>query len=122
MVLVSFIVKDIDYVVCAEYGGSFGRHEDDQVVLSDPVVTTLSHFLPAMSALNPYFGYPVVPSPGSSVPSLKNGRRRKRDLARTLFRLWLVKLKGWTDKSWLWIMVSVALWAVGSTTTTPVVI
>lgn len=101
-----------------EYGGSLRIRvpdppEDDEILYHPHI--TLSHFLPAMSALNPYFGYPVVPSPGSSVPSLKNGRRRKRDLARTLFRLWLVKLKGWADKSWLWIMVSIALWAAGST-------
>jgi len=76
--------------------------------------SNLSHLLlPAMSTFNPYFGYPVVSSPGSSVPHLKNGRRRKRDLARTLFRLWLKKLRKWTDNAWLWVIMSIVLWVVG---------
>ncbi|KIJ49365.1 hypothetical protein M422DRAFT_27726 [Sphaerobolus stellatus SS14] len=69
--------------------------------------------LPTMSAFNPYFGYPVVSSPGSSVPHLKNGRRRKRDLAQTLFRLWLLKMKKWTDKTWLWVVMSIIFWVIG---------
>lgn len=39
------------------------------------------------SLLNPFYGYPVVYD-SSSVPALRYGRRRKRDLARTLLRLW----------------------------------
>jgi len=82
-----------------------------------PIPTTLNvnltNFLPPMSSLNPYFGYPVVSNPDSSIPYLRNGRRRKRDLVRTLARLWLVKLKRLTDKTWLWIIMTVLLWAVG---------
>ncbi|KAF8521270.1 hypothetical protein BU17DRAFT_45978 [Hysterangium stoloniferum] len=82
-----------------------------------PIPTTLNvnltNFLPSMSSLNPYFGYPVVSNPGSSIPYLRNGRRRKRDLARTLAKLWLMKLKRLTDKTWLWIIMTVVLWAVG---------
>lgn len=69
--------------------------------------------LPSLSVYNPYFGYPVISIPGSSVPLLKNGRQRKRDLARTLIRLWLVKLKKLTDKTWLWILMTIALWWAG---------
>ncbi|KAJ6594437.1 CRAL-TRIO domain-containing protein [Mycena capillaripes] len=41
--------------------------------------------IPPTSLLNPFFGYPVSSSGGS--PSLHHGRRRKRDLARTLLIL-----------------------------------
>ncbi|KAJ7354666.1 CRAL-TRIO domain-containing protein [Mycena albidolilacea] len=46
-----------------------------------PSITAIS----ATSLLNPFFGYPVSSSGGS--PSLHHGRRRKRDLARTLLIL-----------------------------------
>lgn len=55
------------------------------------------------SPFNPFFGYPV--SPTSLNP--RHGRRRKRDLVRTLAYLWWVKWK----KSAIWIiMLSVAFW------------
>lgn len=73
----------------------------------------LSQYLSPMSVFNPYFGYPTISIPGSSAPLLKNGRRRKRDLARTLIQLWLVKLKRLTDKTWPWILVTIVLWGVG---------
>lgn len=42
--------------------------------------------------MNPFFGYPVSSAPGlarhPSVPGLRHGRRRKRDLVRTLLVLW----------------------------------
>ncbi|KAF8515462.1 CRAL-TRIO domain-containing protein [Gautieria morchelliformis] len=79
--------------------------------------TQLSHFLPSMSMLNPYFGYPVMTNPGSSVPSLINGRRRKRDLVRTLALLWIAKLKRLTDHTWMWIILTLVLWAVEVRTT-----
>ncbi|KAJ7212931.1 CRAL-TRIO domain-containing protein [Mycena pura] len=41
--------------------------------------------IPPISILNPFFGYPVSSSDG--LPSLRHGRRRKRDLALTLFIL-----------------------------------
>ncbi len=41
-----------------------------------------------MSLLNPFYGYPTASVRG--YPQLQHGRRRKRDLARTLFQLfWL---------------------------------
>jgi retinaldehyde-binding protein 1 len=46
-----------------------------------PSITAIS----ATSLLNPFFGYPVSSSGG--LPSLHHGRRRKRDLARTLLIL-----------------------------------
>ncbi|KAJ7141272.1 CRAL-TRIO domain-containing protein [Mycena epipterygia] len=46
-----------------------------------PAITAI----PATSLLNPFFGYPISSSGGS--PSLHHGRRRKRDLARTLLVL-----------------------------------
>ena len=63
-----------------------------------------------MSHLNPHFGYPAVSRAGSSIPYLKNGRRRKRDLARTLALLWLAKLKRTADKTWFWIIMTLVLW------------
>ena len=79
--------------------------------------TRLSRFLPSMSTLNPYYGYPVLSQPGSSVPYLKNGRRRKRDLVRTLTLLWIARLKRIADKTWMWIILTLILWALGLKTT-----
>jgi retinaldehyde-binding protein 1 len=46
--------------------------------------------LSSTSALNPFYGYPVAPAPTRGVPALRFGRRRKRDLIRTLAKLfWL---------------------------------
>jgi len=50
-------------------------------VAQAPSITAIA----ATSLLNPFFGYPVSSSGGS--PSLHHGRRRKRDLARTLLIL-----------------------------------
>ena len=44
------------------------------------------------SHLNPYFGYPVS-GKGAPTPRLRHGRRRKRDLLRTLAALWWSKWK-----------------------------
>ncbi|KAJ7091965.1 CRAL-TRIO domain-containing protein [Mycena belliarum] len=52
------------------------------VVASVPLAATP---LPATSLLNPFFGYPVSSMGGA--PALHHGRRRKRDLARTLLIL-----------------------------------
>ncbi|KIP06538.1 hypothetical protein PHLGIDRAFT_30459 [Phlebiopsis gigantea 11061_1 CR5-6] len=43
--------------------------------------------LSSTSLLNPFFGYPAV-SDAFSPPTPRHGRRRKRDLVRTLLRLW----------------------------------
>ncbi|KAJ7782344.1 CRAL-TRIO domain-containing protein [Mycena maculata] len=53
----------------------------DPVPTKAPLITSI----PSTSLLNPFFGYPVSSSGGS--PSLHHGRRRKRDLARTLLVL-----------------------------------
>ena len=46
--------------------------------------------LSSTSSLNPFYGYPVAPAPTRGVPALRFGRRRKRDLIRTLAKLfWL---------------------------------
>lgn len=48
------------------------------------------------SRYNPFFGYPIsphAPASGSSIPHLHHGRRRKRDLARTLTILWWKRWK-----------------------------
>ena len=52
---------------------------------------------------NPFYGYPVGPSPYSqtpvALPYLRYGRRRKRDLIRTLATLWWEKWRSrvsWT--------------------------
>ena len=55
----------------------------------EPVRAVLS----STSLLNPFFGYPAVHDP-SAAPSLRHGRRRKRDLLRTLARLWWAR---WGD-------------------------
>jgi retinaldehyde-binding protein 1 len=46
---------------------------------------SITAILAPTSLLNPFFGYPVSSSGGS--PSLHHGRRRKRDLVRTLLIL-----------------------------------
>ncbi|EJF65029.1 CRAL/TRIO domain-containing protein [Dichomitus squalens LYAD-421 SS1] len=56
-----------------------------QTVPRVPSISTYSH-------LNPYFGYPVSRQ-GAPTPKLRHGRRRKRDLLRTLAALWWSKWK-----------------------------
>ncbi|KAI0786560.1 CRAL-TRIO domain-containing protein [Abortiporus biennis] len=53
---------------------------------------TLRHISPT-SILNPFFGYPVyyTTDSKSSTPTLHHGRRRKRDLLRTLATLWWLR-------------------------------
>jgi hypothetical protein len=46
--------------------------------------------LSSTSLLNPFFGYPAVDD-SASPPSLRHGRRRKRDLLMTLVRLWCAR-------------------------------
>lgn len=53
-------------------------------------ITSFAHLSPR-SRFNPFYGYPIDPSPHSSAPFtshyLRYGRRRKRDLIRTLVAL-----------------------------------
>ncbi|GJE92757.1 CRAL/TRIO domain-containing protein [Phanerochaete sordida] len=49
--------------------------------------TNLRPVLSSMSLLNPFFGYPAAYD-DAAMPSLRHGRRRKRDLLYTLVRLW----------------------------------
>ncbi|KAF8499658.1 hypothetical protein F5888DRAFT_100988 [Russula emetica] len=57
-------------------------------------ITSFAHVSPR-SRFNPFYGYPIDPSPHSSGPFtlhyLRYGRRRKRDLIRTLVTLWWEK-------------------------------
>lgn len=62
-----------------------------------PQHTTLS----PRSLLNPFFGYPVTASLAYNVLTLHHGRRRKRDLARTLVFLWWER---WRDR------VTIGMW------------
>ncbi|KAF9050045.1 CRAL-TRIO domain-containing protein [Panaeolus papilionaceus] len=48
-------------------------------------------WLSATSRLNPFFGYPVAASSSRGSPSFRHGRRRKRDLVRTLALLFWIK-------------------------------
>jgi retinaldehyde-binding protein 1 len=65
--------------------------EDQTTVTSAPSTVPIS-WLSATSALNPFFGYPVSTSSSNRLSlSLPHGRRRKRDLARTLLILFWMR-------------------------------
>jgi retinaldehyde-binding protein 1 len=57
-------------------------------------IASLAHVSPR-SQCNPFYGYPIGQPPYSlmpaSLPYLRHGRRRKRDLIRTLVTLWWEK-------------------------------
>ncbi|KDQ21141.1 hypothetical protein BOTBODRAFT_168474 [Botryobasidium botryosum FD-172 SS1] len=81
-----------------------------------PIVTILSTPAPlirisSMSLLNPFFGYPVEVSSDSIVPLPRNGRRRKRDLVKTLARLWILRIRGqWSSLIWIVMLGFVLKW------------
>jgi len=89
--------------------------------LPQPEIRRRPRHITSRSLFNPFFGYPVVPLPKSSdnvdgyfngynVPNLQHGRRRKRDLARTLLRLWWERWRS-EIKTAAWIVAIVAaLW------------
>jgi len=55
-----------------------------------PEILSMTAKISPTSLFNPFFGYPALASPNRGSPSLHHGRRRKRDLARTLALLfWL---------------------------------
>ncbi|KAJ7646780.1 CRAL-TRIO domain-containing protein [Roridomyces roridus] len=60
--------------------------------------------IPATSLLNPFFGYPLSSFDGTQPPTLRHGRRRKRDLAHTLlvlaWRRWKRRIVGT-----LWLVI-----------------
>lgn len=58
---------------------------------SEPAGRPINRNITPTSTLNPFFGYPVYYTASSSVPALQHGRRRKRDLIRTLGRLWWIR-------------------------------
>ena len=58
--------------------------------ISTPVPRTTSWLSPT-SLLNPFFGYPVSPPSNRGLPYLRYGRRRKRDLVRTLLTLFWIR-------------------------------
>jgi|SRR6266702_59473 len=76
---------------------------------------SLAHVSPR-SQYNPFYGYPIGPPPYSltpaSLPYLQHGRRRKRDLIRTLATLWWEKWRSrvsWTV-SFLFVFFCVRWW------------
>ncbi|KAJ6629488.1 CRAL-TRIO domain-containing protein [Mycena sp. CBHHK59/15] len=70
------------------------------VAAQAPSITSI----PATSLLNPFFGYPVSSAGGS--PSLRHGRRRKRDLACTLL---ILAWRRWRRHimTCMWIIVAI---------------
>lgn len=68
------------------------------LVLDAPSIARIS----PTSALNPFFGYPIQALGGS--PSLHHGRRRKRDLIRTLGLLFWVRWRR-PISTCLWLFV-----------------
>lgn len=78
-------------------------------------IASLAHVSPR-SQCNPFYGYPIGPPPYSlmpaSLPYLRHGRRRKRDLIRTLAALWWEKWRSrvpWTA-SLLFVFFCVRWW------------
>jgi hypothetical protein len=66
--------------------------------------TIMRPYIPPMSSLNPFFGYPL--SPSDSLHAFNPGRRRKRDLLRTLAGLWWVRWKSHIHVC-LWVTVCI---------------
>ena len=79
-------------------------------------IASVAHVSPR-SQCNPFYGYPIRPSspsslPPVSLPYLRYGRRRKRDLIRTLAALWWEKWRSrvsWTA-SLLFVFFCVRWW------------
>ncbi|KAI0302703.1 CRAL-TRIO domain-containing protein [Russula brevipes] len=79
------------------------------------IASSFAHISPR-SQFNPFYGYPIGPSPYSlapaALPYLRYGRRRKRDLIRTLAALWWEKWRSrvsWTF-SFLFVFFCVRWW------------
>jgi hypothetical protein len=80
-------------------------------------IASLAHNVSPRSQCNPFYGYPIHPSSPSSLtpaslPYLRYGRRRKRDLIRTLAALWWEKWRSrvsWTA-SLLFVFFCVRWW------------
>ncbi|KAF6763121.1 hypothetical protein DFP72DRAFT_524255 [Ephemerocybe angulata] len=89
-------LPDLAQLNAPEEGEGYPSHPSPQagagsqeVSLEDLPSTPLAAFISPTSLLNPFFGYPATSSPsGRNVPGLHHGRRRKRDLLRTLAFLW----------------------------------
>ena len=78
-------------------------------------IASRAHVSPR-SQCNPFYGYPIGPSTSSlspaALPYLRYGRRRKRDLIRTLAALWWEKWRSrvsWTA-SLLFVFFCVRWW------------
>lgn len=79
---------------------------------------SLPSWISPTSMLNPFFGYPATTSPsGRNVPALHHGRRRKRDLLRTLVFLWWNR---WHSQIIFALCVSIAFLLVKSRRRLPV--
>lgn len=72
-----------------------------------PPAPTMSTSLPSTSPLNPFFGYPASSRHGFT--SLQHGRRRKRDLARTLALLFWIR---WRKHLIVGLLLAVCAFAV----------
>ncbi|KDR75091.1 hypothetical protein GALMADRAFT_122666 [Galerina marginata CBS 339.88] len=60
--------------------------------ITPPLIPSVTaSWLSPTSLLNPFFGYPVSASSGNGPPSFLHGRRRKRDLVRTLLTLFWMR-------------------------------
>lgn len=84
------------------------RHQAPEA--SPPRRTVVS----ATSLLNPFFGYPATAATAddsTSAPTLRHGRRRKRDLFRTLVRLWWSRWRYHVNAVLVLLMLGLAFWA-----------
>ncbi|KAH9979019.1 CRAL-TRIO domain-containing protein, partial [Lactifluus volemus] len=85
---------------------SLREEEDGSAARS--TVTSLGQISPR-SRFNPFYGYPIGPLPYSlapaALPYLRYGRRRKRDLLRTLAALWWEKWGSRVSWSFLPLLV-----------------
>ena len=86
-------------------------------VLFTPPLILMFHGLhvpPSRWTPNPFFGYPATEAAAdgsTSAPTLRHGRRRKRDLLRTLLRLWWSRWRYHIKALLLLMILVLALWA-----------
>ncbi|KAF9564738.1 CRAL/TRIO domain-containing protein [Agrocybe pediades] len=82
--------------------------ENSATATLNPPSSSISWLSPT-SLLNPFFGYPVVPASRRGPPSFQHGRRRKRDLLRTLMTLFWMRWRKHITLGLLLTFVLVAL-------------
>ncbi|KAI0001252.1 CRAL-TRIO domain-containing protein [Russula compacta] len=98
-----------------ENGGALLTHFPEESSAGQTSQRKIASFAPISprSQFNPFYGYPIGPSPYSlaptALPYLRHGRRRKRDLIRTLAALWWEK---WRSRvSWTFSLLFVLFYA-----------